>query len=600
MINLLKEALKKKIINPIDFYFSQLIAKKNAIIMLVASCISYETRHGHIFLPIEYFQKQYFFSNFNEKFTKKIRVFLEIKIDWLDELLKHPSISNGVIFTPLILSDNKIYLYKMWKAEKNIFDILYKKNKIQNINKKKYCKILNNLFPKKEDDSQKIAVALTLINKITFIVGSPGTGKTTTIIKIIIALIKQSKKTIKIQLSAPTGKATTRLTNIIQNNIFNIYLSDEEKNYLPNHAVTIHKLLGIQKISQKSFFNQNNLLNFDVLIIDETSMIDILMMEKIFLAVPKNIKLIFIGDHNQLCPVESGSILKNICNYANHGYSLKTISFLEKLTEYKFSKNININKKNSISNNICILQKNYRFSKNSGIYILSNAVKNKNIEIIKELFNNSINNVYFDEINSDQEYKNMIENISLKYKKFWHAIYQKKIKEIIEIFQYHQVLCILRDGIFGVNFLNKQIEENMYKKNIIKYFFINNERWYIGKPIMINKNSEFLELFNGNIGIANFSEKGVFQVSFLKENKKIRNIPVSILKNYETAWAMTVHKAQGSEFTNTSLILPNYECNLLNQDILYTGITRSRKQINIFSNKNIFMKTVLKNKNTKY
>ncbi|QCI21168.1 exodeoxyribonuclease V subunit alpha [Buchnera aphidicola (Hyperomyzus lactucae)] len=595
MIILLEQAVKEKIIRPIDFYFSQFIAKTNTIAMLVSACLSYESRNGYIFLPIEYFKKNSFFSTSNKEFIKKIVIVLGKKINWSAELLKHSSVSDGSIITPLILYNKKIYLYKMWKAESNIFNMLHKNYKKNKINKKKCSQMLNNLFPNEKKSLQKIAVALTLINKITFIIGGPGTGKTTTIVKIIIALIKKSNKPINIQLSAPTGKATTRLSNMMQNNIFNSFLSKKEKKYLPSHAVTIHQLLGIQKISQKSLVNKNNLLSLDVLIIDETSMIDILMMEKIFFATSEKTKLIFIGDHNQLSPIESGSILRNICYYAHGGYSLKTISDLKKLINYKISKKIKTKKTNFISNNICILKKNYRFNKKSGIYTLSYAIKNKKIDIIQNLFQNSIKNIFFYEINSTQEYKKMIERISLNYEDFWNKInQQEKIEEIIKAFQSYQVLCILRDSLFGINFLNKTLEEKMRRTKKIKYFYINNQQWYIGKPIMITKNNKYLDLSNGNVGITNMSKNGFLQVSFLRENQTINNIPASILKNYETAWAITVHKAQGSEFTNTALILPNFDSNLLNKDILYTGITRSRNTLSIFSNKDIFIKTALK------
>ncbi|WAI18403.1 MAG: exodeoxyribonuclease V subunit alpha [Buchnera aphidicola (Acyrthosiphon caraganae)] len=596
MIILLKKAVKLKIIRPIDFYFSQFVAQKNTIVMLVAACVSYENNKGHIFLPIKYFEKNCFFSSLNENFIKKILIILKKKINWSVELLKHASISNGSIPTPLVLYEKKIYLYKMWKSENNIFNYLYIKNKKNKINFIKCSKILDNLFPDKTINFQKIAVALTLINSITFILGGPGTGKTTTILKIIIALIKSSKTEIKIQLSAPTGKATTRLNQIINNNIFDLYLSEKEKRSLPSRATTIHQLLGIQKISQNSFFNKNNLLNLDVLIIDEISMVDILMMEKILFSVSKYTKLIFIGDHNQLCPIESGSILRKICNYNYNGYSLKTIMNIEKLTQYKLLKKINKKTTTFISNSICILKKNYRFEKNSGIYFLSNAICHKKTKIIESLFNNLIENVFFYETNSIQKYKKMITRIVSNYQFFWEKIYKKAtIKEIIESFQDYQVLCVLHDGLFGVNILNKKLEENMYQKNMIKYFYINGEQWYVGKPVMITDNNKYLDVFNGNIGITNINKNGILQVSFLKENNIINNIPVKILRNYKTAWAITVHKAQGSEFMHTALILPDFNSYVLNKDILYTGITRSRKILSIFSDKEIFIKTALKN-----
>ncbi|QCI22457.1 exodeoxyribonuclease V subunit alpha [Buchnera aphidicola] len=594
MFMLLKKSLQKKLIRPIDFYFGKFISNNNPILMLIGTCISYENSNGHIFLPIEYFEKNYFLSIFNKKLVKNYLEIVEKKFKWKEELLKHPSVSNGSILTPLVLFKKKIYLYKMWKAENNIFQYLKKEHKI-NVNKKKCSKILDNLFPGNKKNFQKIAVALTLITNITFIIGAPGTGKTTTILKIIIALIKNEKKSIKIQLSAPTGKATTHLNEIITNNIFDLYLSEKEKKCLPYNAVTIHKLLGIEKVSQKSYFKHGNLLDLDVLIIDESSMIDILMMEKIFNSVSKNTKLIFIGDHNQLCPIETGFILKDICYYSNHGYNLKILNYIKALTKYQFLINNEKKTPNFISNKICTLKKSYRFNKSSGIYLLSNAIYKNKKPIIKKFFNNSIKNITFHEVNSIKQYRNMIKNIIVNYKNFWEKIRNKeKIQEIIKAFQNYQVLCILNNGLFGVYGLNQQLEDYMYKKNIIKYFYVNKTRWYIGKPIVININNKCLDLFNGAIGITNIDKKGVLQVSFLKKDDNIHNIPINILRNYETGWTTTVHKAQGSQFFNTTLILPNFDSRILNKDILYTGLTRSKEILSVFATKEIFMKTILK------
>ncbi|KAF0747326.1 RecBCD enzyme subunit RecD [Aphis craccivora] len=475
---------------------------------ILAACTSFESNNGHLFLSIEYFQKNNFFSVNNKKIIKKILFILNTnQINWFFELSKHHAVSNGDITTPLVLFQKKIYLYKIWKSEKNILKYLYQKKIYFEFDLMTTCEILKKLFPSKEYNAQKTAVALR----------GPGTGKTTVIIKIIIALIKNTKKNIKIQLSAPTGKATTRLIEILNNHkIFDLYISSEEKKLFILPPVTIHQLLGISKTSDKIFFNKKNPLNIDILIIDEVSMIDIFMMHNIFSALQKNTKIIFIGDHNQLSPIGAGSILKKIYNYSHDGYSLETISYLKKITQYSnlFNKE---NKNNTflISDKICILKKNYRFKTNSGIDIL---------------------------------------------------------------FKAHQTLCVIKDGPFGIKHINKTLENIMYKKNIIKkYFYINNQIWYLGKPIIITKNNKYLNLSNGDIGITNFDQQQKLQVCFLKDNNSTKCIPVDLLENYETAWCITVHKAQGSEFNQTTLILPNTDLKILNKEILYTAVTRSRK-----------------------
>lgn len=601
MKNLLKNLVKNQTIRMIDFIFSQFISKTNNIIMLVAACTSFESNNGHLFLSIEYFQKNNFFSVNNKKIIKKILFILNTnQINWFFELSKHHAVSNGDITTPLVLFQKKIYLYKIWKSEKNILKYLYQKKIYFEFDLMTTCEILKKLFPSKEYNAQKTAVALSLINQIFFILGGPGTGKTTVIIKIIIALIKNTKKNIKIQLSAPTGKATTRLIEILNNHkIFDLYLSSEEKKLFILPPVTIHQLLGISKTSDKIFFNKKNPLNIDILIIDEVSMIDIFMMHNIFSALQKNTKIIFIGDHNQLSPIGAGSILKKIYNYSHDGYSLETISYLKKITQYSnlFNKE---NKNNTflISDKICILKKNYRFKTNSGIDILSNSINQNKKEIFIKLFNNLIKNVFFYETNCENQYEKMINKIIFYNKEYWDKIERKEnIKEIIKRFKAHQTLCVIKDGPFGIKHINKTLENIMYKKNIIKkYFYINNQIWYLGKPIIITKNNKYLNLSNGDIGITNFDQQQKLQVCFLKDNNSTKCIPVDLLENYETAWCITVHKAQGSEFNQTTLILPNTDLKILNKEILYTAVTRSRKILSIFSNKKIFIKTAKKNK----
>ncbi|QFQ32615.1 exodeoxyribonuclease V subunit alpha [Buchnera aphidicola (Aphis fabae)] len=601
MKKLLKDLVKNKIIRMIDFIFSQFISKTNNIIMLVAACTSFESNNGHIFLSLEYFKKNNFFSINNKKIIKKILFILnKNQTNWSLELSKHHAFSNGDIITPLVFFKDKVYLYKIWKSEKNILKYLHQKQIYNEFDLIKTCSLLKELFPSKEYNYQKIAVALSLINQIFFILGGPGTGKTTTIIKIIIILIKNTKKNIKIQLSAPTGKATAHLIETLNNyKTFDLYLSSEEKKLFLLKPVTIHQLLGVSKTSDKIFFNKKNPLNIDVLIIDEVSMIDIFMMNNIFSALQKNTKIIFIGDHNQLSPIGAGSILKKIYNYSHDGYSIETISYLKNITQY--SKLYNKENKNNtflISDKICILKKNYRFKTNSGIYILSNAIDQNKKEIFIKLFNNSIKNVFFYEINCEHQYERMINKIIFYNQEYWDKIEQKEsIKEIIKKFKQHQILCIVRDGLFGIHNINNTLEKVMYKKNIIKkYSYINNQIWYPGKPIIITKNNKYLNLSNGDIGITHFNHQKKLQVCFLQDHNNTKYIPVDLLENYETAWCITVHKAQGSEFNHTTLILPNKNLEILNKEILYTAITRSRKKLSIFSNKKIFIMTSKKQK----
>ncbi|CAL4323077.1 RecBCD enzyme subunit RecD [Buchnera aphidicola (Chaitophorus sp. 3695)] len=584
MIKLIKKLVKQKIFHKIDYYFAKNIADKSeSLLLITAAYISLLNRKGYTFLSLKKIKKNKIFS---KKIIDKIKNIKNIK----KELLKSKSVGKKNKNFPLIIDRKNLYLNKIWIIEQKILKFLTYKYNLKEYSLNVWKKIFQENFYKKSHIEKKIAIILCLLNKFTIILGSPGTGKTQLISKIIYAFIKISKKR-KIILASPTGKASSVLIESIKKNKYLLNIKNKYQKYIPNIAFTLHDLFKINNYYENNFFYKIKKINYDLLIIDESSMIDIFMLEKIIDSIDKNGQVIFLGDPNQLPSINSGSFLKDIFSIykkiENKDIYLKLIDLIKK--KY-FKKNQKFIKKN-----IFFLKKKYRFKKKSDINKCAKIIKNFQKKKIKNIFNNKFNNIKFFVINNSCfSYKNMIKKIFKMYKNYWNMIFKKyPYKKILKYFNQIRILCVLKKGIFGVSGINKIFKKMIFKKYFIKS--IKTNKWYIGKPIIILKNKKNLNLFNGSIGITLLDKKKNMQVFFLMNNGEIKNIPINLLPKYKTTWAITIHKSQGSEFKKINIIFPLKINKIMSREIIYTGITRSKKKIHIFSKKSIFLKSA-KNK----
>ncbi|BBI01349.1 exonuclease V subunit alpha [Buchnera aphidicola (Nipponaphis monzeni)] len=574
---LLKYIKKNNIINTTNAQFALSINKKEEpITTLAIICVHQAIIDGHVCLPINE-NKKLFYSKYNNTFI--IHFLKYIKTKKIENLLNKNIIGNGSYPTPLVLFKNSLYLYKTWKSEQSISN--YFKNPTQ---EKKYTpykikKVLTKIFNQKFCNLQKIAVAISILYKNTFIIGGPGTGKTTVVSKIILSFIRLSEKFIKIKLAAPTGKAAIRLTESLKHNLKRLDITTQEKLIFPSKTITLHKLLKINSKFQEKILQDNELLDLDILIIDESSMIDIYIMEQLIKKLPKHSKLILIGDFNQLPSIQPGNILKDICQHANNKYSIKTAKILKYFINYEVPIS-NCSTDSNLKDNICILKKNYRFIQAPHIKILSQLILKNNDKNHKKLFNNSYKNVIYNEIYNICSYENMINTLTNNYENYWQAIYNKKeLKQIIYIFNKYRILCAVNKGLFGTNRINKNIELNMQHKKYIHNNINLNNSLYVGKPILITKSNKALKLLNGDIGILMLDDVNQhLKAFFLLPNNSINIIPVQLLTHYQTAWCMTIHKSQGSEFNTIAIILPNKYSKLCTKELIYTAITRAKKK----------------------
>jgi len=449
--------------------------------------------------------------------------------------------------------------------------------------------LLDSLITDKQRcDWQKISAALALTSSRCVISGGPGTGKTTTVVKLLALLLKDQPDLI-IKMVAPTGKAAARLTESISNAIVDLNLDKTIQQLIPKDASTIHRLLGVRNNSAHFRHNQDNPLILDLLLVDEASMVDLPMMAKLLSALPDNARLILLGDKDQLASVEAGAVLGDICSFIDSGYSQPKAKKLAQLTGFDCLLNQHHEGPVSVGDNLCLLQKSYRFDQFSGIGYLASAVNKGGVTASKllalcEQYDDL--NYYSNQQQSEMVFEQLVVSGYGEYLSNIEIINQDnrlRAKRLLQQFNNFKILCATREQEWGVEKLNSRCEKILEKAKLLRTHSEMTQNWYVGRPIMVTENSYHLGLFNGDIGLCLENENGQLRVFFVMPDGSVADFQPSRLPTHQTVFAMTVHKSQGSEFKHTLLALPDYALPVMNRELIYTGITRAKKQLTLIA-----------------
>ena len=521
----------------------------------------------------------------------------EIEMSDLDNLYPLPKrfpkyeklVSDGSKTEPFIIYNHRLYLHRYFRYESIIADSIrqFIKNEEEQIESnekllKEHSSFIKELFSvqqKPEADVrinwQLIAALSASLNQFTIITGGPGTGKTTTVAK-ILAILYSINPALKVALAAPTGKAAARMGESLKNATTNanIGMSDAvKKGFETIVPSTIHRLLGYQPHSIYFKHDQNNPVNYDVVIIDESSMIDVALFAKLFLALGPETKVILLGDKDQLASVEAGSLFGDLCQ-AQEKLNLfppERMEFINSFIEDKSQQlpESYISKTgHPLAGHVIELQVSHRFSDDEGIGKFSKAIIQNKPQIISDFFKNLDEQVQVDSTYSDKIFQNFIAG----YKTF---IEEKDILEALKKLNNLKVLCVIREGEQGLYAINKKIEQYLIKQNLINI----TGDFYYNRPVMITSNNYELSLFNGDIGLVRADENGELKVWF-EDKGNLLSFSPSYVSNAETVFAMTIHKSQGSEFDKVMVILPDMEdVPLLTRELLYTAVTRAKSKV---------------------
>lgn len=615
MIKLLEQAITQNLLRPLDLRFAQMLVEdENPILLFVFAYLSAQTGAGHVCLPLSIIQKDQLFDGRQKEFAQEIwQKMGKPSAKKIVEELTHchcVSQSNDDFSSPIILDNGLLYLQRMWSYEEKVAQFFRQEHSIVDIDENELIKVLNQLFPatkeSQETNWQKVAASVAITSPISIISGGPGTGKTTTVAKILAAfvMLTSNEKPI-IQLAAPTGKAAARLTESLGKALAQLNLSEEENKWMPKQAQTIHRLLGAQPESQQVRYNKDNPLQLDILVVDEASMVDLPMMARLIDALPSKCHVIFLGDKDQLASVEAGAVLGDICRFSEDGFSQKRFDQINHLTQGELVKSTDIipvsqTPVSVVSDSLCLLRKSYRFGEDSGIGQLALAVNKgqakttiallKKAEVSPQQLEIALEpqDVSFIALESKESYLLMIQDAVNAYREYLTLVSQKASPDIIlNAFNQYRLLCARREGSFGVSGLNDKIEMLLHRQRLIRRPTNSYQSDYIGRPIMIQRNDSTLGLFNGDIGIMLNNDEGEMKAFFQLPDGKLKAIQPSRLPQHETAYVMTVHKSQGSEFTHTALVLPDKFSPVVSRELLYTALTRAKQKLSLYASESM-------------
>ncbi|EAA1782490.1 exodeoxyribonuclease V subunit alpha [Salmonella enterica] len=579
----LLEAVGQKLLRPIDAQFALTVAgNDDPAVTLAAALLSHDAGEGHVCLPLSRLM-------LTEEAHPLLVAWISetaTPIDWKKRLLASAAVSCGDSPAPLILCGDRLYLNRMWCNERTVARFFNEVNQAIAVDEAQLSRILDALFPTTDEVNwQKVAAAVALTRRISVISGGPGTGKTTTVAKLLAALIQMADgERCRIRLAAPTGKAAARLTESLGAALRQLPLTDAQKKRIPEDASTLHRLLGAQPGSQRLRHHAGNPLHLDVLVVDEASMIDLPMMSRLIDALPPHGRVIFLGDRDQLASVEAGAVLGDICAYVNAGFTAERARQLSRLTGCAIPAGAGTQAA-SLRDSLCLLQKSYRFGSDSGIGKLAAAINCGDRSAIQAVFQQGFSDIEKRTLQSSDDYAGMLDEALAGYGRYLRLLHEKATPEaILQAFNEYQLLCALREGPFGVGGLNDRIEQAMVQQRKIHRH--PHSRWYEGRPVMIARNDSALGLFNGDIGIALDRGQGL-RVWFAMPDGAIKSVQPSRLPEHDTTWAMTVHKSQGSEFDHAALILPSQRSPVVTRELVYTAVTRARRRLSLYADERI-------------
>ncbi len=493
--------------------------------------------------------------------------------EWRQVLAQHPLVGRPGDWKPLIWEGNALYLYRYWQYEQQLSqDFSRKLRHSPLIDQERLHQGLDRLFADESAGTpgQRQAAAIALLSQLAVITGGPGTGKTTTLVK-ILALLRDQQPDLTIALAAPTGKAAARMAEAIQQGKQALLPQWPAVADVPEKTQTLHRLLG--PLPDGVYFRHDRAhpLGVDVLVIDETSMVDLALMAKTVAALRPEARLILLGDSEQLYAVEAGDVLAAL---VADGVGVTTARAAA-LASVGCATPPVAPTATALHDGVARLVHSYRFQGGSAVGRLATAVRHGDVAALEQLLDAPPDGLVW---HDSDDFEAMLSALAAGYAPYWALVRNgAPPTDLFAQLQQFRVLCPQRHGDAGVEAIHARYEAPWQSPTAGAF--------YPGRAVMMTRNDYGLHLYNGDVGIALPSEADDFQTLRLcvpQPDGGQRFVALNRLPAFEAAYAMTVHKSQGSEFAHLLLWLPNQGTALMTRELLYTAITRAKAKITIW------------------
>ncbi len=426
-----------------------------------------------------------------------------------------------------------LYLDRYWLEEQQVCDDVLAM--IAAVPSQESAEI-DRLFPTGFEE-QRAAAKVALSQGLTVLTGGPGTGKTTTVARLLALLAGGIR--LRIALAAPTGKAAARLQEAVQLEVGKLNTADQEA-LSGLHATTLHRLLGSRPDTSARFrHNRGNRLPHDVIVVDETSMVSLTMMARLLEAVRPAARLILVGDPDQLASVEAGAVLADL---------------VDGLDDSK----------------VAALNTSHRFGESIGA--LASAIRVGDADHVIEVLRTGGDHIEW--IETDEPSEHLRKVVVPQALRLREAAILGNAAEALRTLDEQRLLCAHRRGPYGVRYWNHQVERWLAEATGEPIW----STWYAGRPVLVTANDYGLGLYNGDTGVTVVRD-GLLRAVIA--GTEPLEFATSRLSDVDTMHAMTIHKSQGSQAEEVTVLLPPEDSRLLSRELLYTGVTRAKRRIRV-------------------
>ncbi|MCC8930563.1 exodeoxyribonuclease V subunit alpha [Rhodococcus sp. I2R] len=471
-----------------------------------------------------------------------------------------------------------LYLDRYYLQEKMIRNVLDSRElTAPHVDTEQVTTLLNQLFvddsgnPAVAPDRQRVAAALAATQWTAVIAGGPGTGKTHTVARILALFVHQMGPSIRIGLAAPTGKAAARLQESVTEQSAELGLPDGIT------AMTVHRLLGWQRGSKSRFrHNASNRLPYDVIVVDETSMVSLTMMCRLLEAVRADTRLILVGDPDQLTSVDAGAVLADLVARPVRGTANPVLAelittdlhALDDPNEAALSER----ERTRLAGGVVRLSRGRRFG--GAIAELAIAVRDGHADRVMDLLHGDHRELSF---HAPSDLDSLRTDIVATAQQVTAAAQAGRAAEALAGLESHRLLCAHRQGPFGVQDWARRAMEWVAEASGSP---LDPAHWYAGQPLLLTANDHEARIYNGDTGVVIDTGDGALMAAFQRGHEPLLVHP-TVLSSVQTVYAMTIHRSQGSQYDTVSVMLPAEASSLLTRELLYTAITRARRHVRI-------------------
>ncbi|ROR32559.1 exodeoxyribonuclease V subunit alpha [Inmirania thermothiophila] len=506
--------------------------------------------------------------------------------EWTARLRAHPHVGAPGEARPLILDHaGRLYLYRYWAYERRIAERLaaLAAPRTDAPEAAWLRRRLEERFPDPPPgatvDWQRVGAAVALLRGLCVLSGGPGTGKTTTMARVLALLAEHRGPRLRVALAAPTGKAAARMQDSVRALRAAGALPAEVAAVLPEEAHTLHRLLGLHPLTRRPRHGPDHPLPHDVVVVDESSMVDVALMARLLDALPPHARLLLLGDKDQLASVEAGSVLADLCGPAP-GFTPGFADTLREATGQPVPAGPSP-APGPLQDSIVLLRHSHRFRDDGGIGALARAVQSGDTAAVTAALRARDPAVRW---RDTPDLRARDEALARRAPALFEPALARARPgadplDVLRAYTAWGVLCAHREGPAGARRINRVVEAALAGAGLVPP----DRAWYPGRPVMVLGNDYTLRLFNGDIGVVLPDDDGTLRVWFpAPDGGPPRAFAPARLPAHETVYAMTVHKSQGSEFARVLLILPERPTRVLTRELLYTGITRAREAVEVW------------------